>query len=474
MTNQTRTHKVISLLIKLAAAITLVVLIVGVSVFTYWVSAHGDIAEAFRLQPTIDGSTPRTQGPFSLVDIERTDYDGAINLATSPRITIPLNTKMSQESACLSDIGDWDCLIRADGLPPVKSLHVRAVAALPVHVTITRSDNKEEPFAVDRDALSHADFPAGVLPIRMSPVTPGCRYVDIRITDSSGKSARWRVVDAPHYRPIALTPNAKDEHIVVDGAAIELAKSVKRHKDMQVIETRLAFTPPPSKTYIYRLRLYPEDFNIEQYPLSKYWPLTSAPKLTGNMYEETEAIKGTEFNDDFLPIDLSQINAVRITGAVVTEMCRDESVTFHNLPNLLQATGRTSQPSLTTPSGVVAKLVSDRALNSTNLEFSSPATSSFFSKGSKKQTVSYELLLNGKAPAADYSPLSGPGDGSISNCIVPLPPSDTRGRPLKNFTVLIRHIIDIHESRFSVTVPLNQSKSFDKAVSTANCGCNQF
>jgi hypothetical protein len=483
MTNQTRPRSVISLLIIFAVVITLIIWNASKSPSVGPIIRGGPL-ETHRLQPMLDSSTPRIQGHFQLVDVERTDREGTITLATSPRITIPSNRHISIESSVMSDIGDWDCLIKASGLPSVQSLKNAAISNLPLHVTIARSDDKQEPFTLDRGALGHTDFPAGVLPIRMPPVALSCEYVDIKAVDDAGKSAQWRLVDPPHYRNIPLTPNVKDEHILLDGVAINLTKSVKRHNNVPVIETSVLFTPPPSKIYTYELRINQDEYNIEQYPLSPAGPISS--QLRGTMY--MSFLPGHSkfgFDPSDHPIDLSQIDAVLTTGALETEICRDETVTFHNFPSLLQAatayqtkpklySGKPMRstyldglPKLTTASGVQVILVPERAPGTTHLVMTSPPTSSSFSKIGKNQQVSYKLIIDGKAAAKNYFPLSGPGDGSLPYNVVGIPGVDTPEHPIKDITVQIRHLIDIKEAPFSVTLPLHQIAPSDKNENSA-------
>jgi hypothetical protein len=60
------------------------ILTILIILFAIWLFVHGGIVEGLRLQPAVDSSTPRTQGPFTLIDVERMRYDGHIHLATSP------------------------------------------------------------------------------------------------------------------------------------------------------------------------------------------------------------------------------------------------------------------------------------------------------------------------------------------------------------------------------------------------------
>jgi hypothetical protein len=481
------------------------ILTILIILFAIWLVVYGGITEAFRLQPTVDSSTPRTQGPFTLIDVERAKSDGAMHFATSPPVAVPMrwwNPQGIIVPGCMSDADDWDFLVKVNGLPLAQKLELMPVSKLPVHVTVETSNHDSEPFTLDYAALSRSNFPAGVLPFKVPPVSPSCRYVAVQVTDKSGHRATWQVNNIPHYRLVAMTPNVKGEHVVVDGVTINTQATLAPDTNMFALETKAAFETVPSSSHTYLISVNPLEYNVDLYPHLKPTLATLVDINTHGDYQWVPGHNNLVVDLGYAPFDARQINACRMSGTIIRQACLDETVTFHNIfifHNLadppFDKTNPSSYPVLassddswlapqtvTTPSGVRVSFVPNQGWPSDetgliinqrapidDIDFdqaidpsrNNQSLTSFSRRYGKNVEIIYKAVVDGRNLRNAYG-LDRCMDRVHTGKYFRLSPkSPYVGYPVKECKFLIRQIIPVSETPFSVTVPVHHIDRID-------------
>jgi hypothetical protein len=221
-------------ILKRIALITIAALsLTAVTLSIIWFAARGSISEALRRPPTLDSSTPRTQGPFTLVDIARESYDGNVYLHYPAPDGLQVFSRRAD--------GDGMILLEIRGLPNRDFLGKSGYASerkYKLSITASNGDSYEEPPGDDHflptDDLIYS------LPWLTGP--SDWRYLDITVSDITGQRAHWRLDNLPHLIRQNLVAKESDRHVVVDGLSINTDVSrIFVGKDSGVLLFRQAY-----------------------------------------------------------------------------------------------------------------------------------------------------------------------------------------------------------------------------------------
>jgi hypothetical protein len=425
--------------------------------------------------PTLDSSTPQTQGLFTLVGIQA---------RTFPVTT--LGNPYSQES-------DGKLLIHVhDTTYP---LHYKCL------VTASNGDSyflyPQQPPRPPRPGqaviidMSTPKPPPGLVTYYMNFIGPKAwRYLDIDFSDFSGNHARWRLNNIPHFHSLGLIPKTADEHVTVDGLTIDTA-AIRSHVsgNAGIWFTQTRFTPPISSNISYAVTIKHRKTDPDRYTST---PITSYGKspYPDEKYELwNEEVPMVAYGE--LSPDVDSYYARQVIGTVTKVQMLDEPVTFHDVKVLYTPTyagGR--QPclyvdkpqSITTPSGITVSFLMlnpDEVENAKTLE----------SFGTRMPLLPYAESIGGfpatRYPLMPYLPLSPlcmqyhkhvrieyfmvpPTNHGEPGPIAPLSyyrfqqsmiKSDPHATVLKDLRVVVRQIVTVQDTPFSVTVPFHDDNS---------------
>jgi hypothetical protein len=329
-------------------------------------------------------------------------------------------------------------------------------------------------------------------------------YLDVDFSDFSGNHARWRLDNIPHFHSLGLTPKASDEHVSVNDVQIDTAairSHIAGHAGIWFTQTR--FMAPEKSEFSYTITINHRETDPDRYTDTPdlYHRTFSSPAERYELWNEL-------WNGDLPVISYGEISpsvdsyrARQVTGVITKVKVLDEPITFHNIKVFYTTNGRSDpQPNLyvdkpqsvTTPSGLTVNflmLTPEELENAKSLEdfgyhtpllpdagigepYSPPQhplvtylqSSPLCKQYHQPVTIQYlmiPLTKPGKAvppPTETYE--------SIKDSITKYSPHATI---LKDFRVVVRQIVTVQETPFSVTVPFrdDDSPKFVKAANNA-------